>query len=164
MQNFVDSNRNETKGTKHKRFVKIVIAVVLVILLLLLLRSCVGSKFGSSDVKEGSIVLSEDKPLDPGAFIVFVNSNIFVKDGIANILAQNDVENKNNCYVTLSLEDGTEIYKTDIIKPGEYVDEAKLNKNLDPGKYNSLVVFHVLSENGDEITSITVKSTLTVEE
>jgi hypothetical protein len=48
---------------------------------------------------------------------------------------------RNACYfiVTLMLEDGTEIYRSGILAPGQSIGSVELSRLLTPGEYNNAV-------------------------
>lgn len=49
---------------------------------------------------------------------------------------------KNNCYfiISLLLPDGTEIYKSGMLKPGEVIEKITLTKALEAGLYDNAVI------------------------
>lgn len=50
----------------------------------------------------------------------------------------------NDCYfvIVLQLEDGTELFKSDYLKPGEGYEQIVLNQELEPGEYQAVVRYY----------------------
>ena len=63
----------------------------------------------------------------------------------------------NNCgfYATLKLEDGTELYKSELLKPGYGVTEIPLTQTLTAGEYTAVVYYQcvTLDENKTPLNS-----------
>ena len=63
----------------------------------------------------------------------------------------------NNCgfYATLKLEDGTELYKSELLKPGYGVTEIPLTQTLTAGEYAAVVYYQcvTLDENETPLNS-----------
>ena len=53
----------------------------------------------------------------------------------------NPKENKVGMFASLQLEDGTVLYKSPLLSPGQGLKEVPLNKTLDKGTYNAKVVY-----------------------
>lgn len=53
----------------------------------------------------------------------------------------------NNCgfYATLKLEDGTELYKSELLKPGYGVTEIPLTQTLTAGEYTAIVYYQCVT-------------------
>lgn len=50
----------------------------------------------------------------------------------------------NNCYfvIVLQLEDGTELFKSDYLKPGEGYETIVLNQELEAGEYQAVIRYY----------------------
>lgn len=50
---------------------------------------------------------------------------------------------KNNCYfiIVLKLEDGTELFRSDYLKPGEGLKDITINEALEPGERTAIVQY-----------------------
>lgn len=53
----------------------------------------------------------------------------------------NAEENNYNCYLTISLDNEEELYRTDLIPVGGHIESFKSGKKLDPGTYSATVCF-----------------------
>ena len=58
------------------------------------------------------------------------------KDGNKITVLDNREENSRDISYTVTLEDGTEIYQSEIIKPGNGIESPKLSQHLEPGTYS----------------------------
>ena len=61
------------------------------------------------------------------------------KDGQAITVIDNPSDNHRDLTYTFSLEDGTVVYESDLITPGNGIEQPKLTKHLDPGSYSITV-------------------------
>ena len=54
---------------------------------------------------------------------------------------------ENNCgfYATLKLEDGTVLYKSEMLKPGYGLTEVPLSQTLESGEYTAMVVYECVT-------------------
>ena len=57
----------------------------------------------------------------------------------------NPKENKVGMFAELQLEDGTVLYQSPLLSPGQGLTEVPLNKTLDKGTYNAKVVYRCVS-------------------
>ncbi len=78
------------------------------------------------------------------AFIEFDNGS---SSGKANI--QNKKNNVYPLYVSINLEDGTEVYKSSVLQPGEEIKNIKLGKKLKAGTYKAIAYFNALDEDSN---------------
>ena len=58
------------------------------------------------------------------------------KDGNKITVLDNREENSRDISYTVTLEDGTAIYQSEIIKPGDGIESPKLSQHLEPGTYS----------------------------
>lgn len=107
----------------------------------------------NSDIKSGR--LSDTIPqIKSGEFATYCNTNIQVINGKADILVQNSEINTDNCIIRLTLNDGTLLYESDILRPGFYIEQAKLFKRIEKGEHGGTLAFDILNSNNE------VKSTM----
>ncbi|MDO5124328.1 MAG: hypothetical protein Q4D44_06660 [Eubacteriales bacterium] len=57
----------------------------------------------------------------------------------------NPKANKCGFYATLKLEDGTVLYKSELIKPGYGMTEVPLSKTLEAGEYTAMVCYECVT-------------------
>lgn len=80
-------------------------------------------------------------PSTGGISIPGFSSVTFSADELEQNITLYNPEN-NKCYfiISLLLPDGTEIYKSGMLKPGECIEKITLTKELEPGLYNNAIV------------------------
>ncbi|MBE5803143.1 MAG: hypothetical protein E7316_01355 [Clostridiales bacterium] len=91
--------------------------------------------------------------VEEGMFRISIASNIIaVEDGLAQVRIENNLQNRYVMQVTLYLDEtGEEIYRTDLIDPGYYIQETEFDKHLDPGEYAATAVFTALYADTEEV-------------
>ena len=125
------------KRKKHTTL--IVILLLLVLVLVCCLRGC-SSKEEISDesvvTEQTGGVKSNESIAIPGYEALELKADTLKQ----NICLKNPQEN--NCYfvITLMLEDGTELWQSEYIKPNEITKPIKLNKKLEAGTYPNSVL------------------------
>lgn len=78
---------------------------------------------------------------------------------------QNPAENKVNLQLTLSLADGTQLYKSDLIQPGNAVKSIKISKKLESGTYNDAILhYDCFTAEGEKCNSANLTFDLIVKE
>ncbi|MCM1115456.1 MAG: hypothetical protein NC397_08175 [Clostridium sp.] len=75
---------------------------------------------------------------------------------------------KNNCYFEISivLKDGNkEIYKSDLVRPGQHIYEIELSQALEKGEYKAVLHYdtYAMDENYTQLNGANVEFTLIVE-
>lgn len=155
----IKNENNQLSGThgndtSNNTRVKITIAIIiLLVIILLLFTQC---NHGNGEVQQGIIDLPEsitqrlvDEAVDTSMFQVFINTKINVDEhGNANVMIQNTEKNHYPCFVEIVNHNEEQIYKSDIIKLGYKIEQAKLNtdKSKSPGDYNCTAYFNVLDQ------------------
>jgi len=91
--------------------------------------------------------------VDEGMFRISIASDIIaIEDGLAQVRIENNPQNRYVMQVSLQLDEtGEEVYATDLIDPGYYIQETKLDKHLEPGKYPATAVFAALYPDTEEV-------------
>lgn len=112
------------------------------------------------DVKRGNISGYEQtvEDIDDSEFAIFINNNIAVNDGKANVLIQNHEKNHNSCTVRIYNDSNVLLYESDIIPTGHYIETVKLFEDMPLGESSGYAVFNILNDNNSD-----TKSTLTVD-
>jgi hypothetical protein len=114
-----------------------------------------------ADALEGSLNTMTDeeiqeelnKIVDEGMFRISIASTILaVEDGMAEVRIENHRTNRYVMKVQIYLDDtGEEIYASDLIDPGYYIQETTLDQQLAPGEYAATAVFTGLYPDTEEI-------------
>lgn len=91
--------------------------------------------------------------VEEGMFRISIASTILAEeDGMAQMRIENNMTNRYIMQVTMYLDEtGDEIYRTGLIDPGYYIQEAKFHKHLEPGEYDATAVFTALYPDTEEL-------------
>jgi len=157
---------------KNNKLLVVIIVLLLVFMLLLggvlyyflaYQNAHKGVKGGQREAAalQGSLrVMSEEeiqeelnKIVEEGMFRISIASTIIgVENGEAEMRIENNVTNRYIMQVSIFLDDtGEEIYATDLIDPGYYIQYAAFDKALEPGEYAATAVFTALYPDTEEI-------------
>lgn len=125
------------------------------------------------DIVDGEIPVGDyqatldalQKKVDASRFEVKCNSSIFQnpETGKYNLMAGNTVRNRYNCYVELvSKADGTVLYQSPVLKPGQYIPDANIDEQLS-GKIDASANFIILHPDtnaymGKVVVAVTIQS------
>lgn len=131
-------------------------------------KEVVGGK-READALKGSINLMTEEEIqealnqivEEGMFRISIASSIIAEEhGKAEVRIENNITNRYIMQVTLYTTKPdpvtgetiqNEIYRTDYIDPGYYIQAAKFDKHLEPGLYDGLAVFTALYPDTEEI-------------
>ena len=109
----------------------------------------------------------QQPPVEPGYYQASMTLDWVFPDGASassNALVRNEANNTNDVYFDLLLRDSQEtIYESPVIPLGSYLDNIKLDKDLDAGTYRCVIVYHLLDENQNTVSTLNMGLTITVE-
>lgn len=71
-------------------------------------------------------------------------------DMVLHLSIGNPKANKCGFYATLKLVDGTELYKSELLKPGYGLTEVPLSQTLEKGTYQAVVYYQCVTLSDDE--------------
>lgn len=121
-------------------FITVVLAVVCVVLVILLLQTCQHTPMNNmeSTVPEATVKKNEGSISIPGYEMLELKADSKQQTVALSNPAQN------NCYfeISLYLEDGTLLWKSDLIEPGEATEPIVLTKELSKGYYPKSVLHY----------------------
>lgn len=104
--------------------------------------------------------------VEEGMFNVSINAQAIFEDGQSegSIGVENVPQNRYYCRVILTEDDdGTALYESQGVKPGQYIDKVKLNKDLAAGQYPCTALFIITDpETLDDIGQIKVNINIVV--
>jgi len=110
--------------------------------------------------------LVSQTPVEPGYYQVSMTTDWVFPDGASpstNAFVRNRDNNTNDVYFDILLRDSREtIYESPIIPLGNYIDNITLDKDLDPGSYSCIVVYHLVDENQTTLSTLNMGLTITV--
>jgi hypothetical protein len=107
------------------------------------------------------------KPVEPGYYQVSMTTNWVFPDGTSpssNAYVRNRESNSNDVYFDILMRDTKEtLYESPIIPLGDYINNITLDKDLDPGRYSCLIVYHLVDENQNTVSTLNMGLMITVE-
>ena len=149
----IQTESNKKKNNKKK--VVVVVLLIIVMIIILLLRGC-----SESNIQEGALVEGQNgmlpgltteeaeaimqKKADESMFSFDINGTPTFDNGKAkgNVLIANPPYNLFKMKVIITLDETNEVvFKSDMLEPNQYIENAKLSKNLDKGEYEATAVF-----------------------
>ena len=134
----MDKGRFEKPAQGRFPFITVVLAVICVVLVILLLQTCQHTPENSSEstVPETTVVKNEGSISIPGYEMLELKA-----DNKQQTVALSNPP-QNNCYfeISLYLEDGTLLWKSQLIEPGEATEPIVLTKELSKGYYPKSVL------------------------
>ena len=91
--------------------------------------------------------------IEEGMFRISIASEIITTEsGEAQVRIQNHISNRYVMQVSIYLQEtGEEIYSTDLIDPGYYIQYANFKRKLKPGEYEALAVFTALYPDTEDV-------------
>lgn len=159
---------------------RIVIAVVAAVALALIggaiwLFAGSGSDFFDENAQSGQAPYKTpeemqaelDRIVEEGMFNISISSLIEFENGTApgKAYIENVPGNRYVMQVTLTLDDANEaVYESKGIKPGNYIEDITLSKDLEPGDYAATATFSALDPDSlEEVGKAAAKVTLSVQ-
>lgn len=109
---------------------------------------------GSLEVKTEEEIQEElNNIVDEGMFRISIASTITgVEHGKADVRIENNPSNRYIMQVSIYLDEtGEEVYATDLIDPGYYIESVELDEDLKAGEYNATAIFTALYPDTEEI-------------
>ena len=144
-------NNEEGNGKGNKKRITIIAVVVAAIIAVVVAAFLLLSPHEpeASSIKDAATTTQEqlDEEAMKSRLWVSVANTIYAdsatdtcyatdKDGNKITVLDNREENSRDISYTVTLEDGTEIYQSEIIKPGDGIESPKLSQHLEPGTYS----------------------------
>lgn len=169
---------NGTEGEKRKKIspaVIIAIAAIIVILVLIAVIVCMAMSNKEESKPEVSggrativtqdnvqeIIQSLNTPNTDATYTVTMTNEWVFENGTAaaeNFYVKNTENNSRTVYFDLQLADtGEKIYSSPYIPVGEEMRTMTLDKDLDAGDYNVVMVYHLVDDNHVELTTVSVQ-------
>jgi len=174
-----NSKSNETSAEKKGgNKVLIICAIIIIILLGVVIYLLLGKTDDTTQPKRDVVVTNdnveevvdefvENEYIPPGQFNLRQTFDWVFPDGqspSANARVENAETNTNDIYFDIILsETGEMIYKSPLLPLGSYLKDITLDKDLDPGTYDCVIVYHLVDEEQNAISMVKVKLTIIVE-
>lgn len=168
-------NRKKDQNKNIKVIVVVVLCVIIVLLGIILFlvlnkkdeekRNVVVNKDNAEDVVEEML---EEDYVEPGYYTVSMDTDWHFSKGDAvsdDAKVNNLAENTNDVFFDVFLAENEEeaIYKSPIIPRGGYLEKIALDKPLEQGEYDCVMVYHLVDEEQETISTLRVAFTITVD-
>lgn len=106
--------------------------------------------------------------VEPGYYTVSMDTDWHFSKGDAvsdDAWVDNLIENTNDVYFDVLLADNEEeaIYQSPVIPRGSHLEKIELDKPLDKGTYDCVIVYHLVDEEQETISTLRVAFTITVD-
>lgn len=178
------SEQSETKEKKKgggKRTVAVVVLIVVIAALVSIIVYLLVSRrepeeetslrnvvVTSENVAEVLQEMENAEPVDQGYYTVSMTFDWHFADGEAvseDAYVQNLAENTNDVYFDVFLADDEEhpIYQSPVIPRGSSLEEIKLDEPLEKGTYDGILIYHLVDEEQNTVSTLRVTVTLIVE-
>ena len=170
---------NISQGGKKKGGTKVVIIVGAVVIVALI-GVIVFLLWPKAEEEKRNVVLTkenaeeeiknmeEDKGVPPGYYTVTMNNTWHFKTGDApseDAHVENVERNTNDVYfdIFLAEDENNAIYKSPVIPRGGTLEKIALDKPLEEGTHECVMVYHLVDENQQTVDTLRVKVTLVIE-
>lgn len=111
-------------------------------------------------------ILNRNETVVPGTYEVTMNSTWNFQNGTSssdNAYVENSTTNTNPVYFDLQLDDTEEIiYESPIIPVGSYLEDIKLDKDLEAGTYDCTLTYHLVDEEQNTLATLRMAVTVVV--
>ena len=109
-------------------------------------------------------VLDElNEPVEDAYYMTSMTIDWNFNDGSSassNAYVENAVENKRTVYFDVHLETGELVYSSPYLPVGETITGIQLDKVLEKGDYPAIITYHLVDDDHQEITSVSVAITI----
>jgi len=177
-------NSTENKNSQKKGGMKpvIIIGALVIVALVVVIVVLLKQKNAQNEQKEEKrdVIVTQDNVeeiieqmdteefMEPGYYTVTMNNDWHFANGTAasdNAHVENVPENTNDVYFDLFLAGDEEnaIYKSPVIPRGGTLENITLDTPLDAGSYDCVMVYHLVDENQETVSTLRVTVTLNIE-
>lgn len=175
---------NQNKREKNQELLIVcatAIIVLLIAIVVLLLKGRGNTDISPEEMTSSSrrnIVVNEENAEEvaeeilnrqvatPRTYEVTMNSTWNFQDGASsseNAYVENSTANTNPVYFDLQLSDTEEvIYESPIIPVGSYLDDIKLDMDLNAGTYDCVLIYHLVDEEQNTLSTLRMAVTVVV--
>lgn len=167
--------KQANSGKMVKIFI-IICALLIIVLLGIVIYLLVKGKepekrnviVNQDNVEEVAEEMVENGYVEPGYYTVSMDTNWHFSKGDAisdNARVDNLAENTNDIFfdVFLSENEDEVIYKSPVIPRGGYLENIALDKAMDQGTYDCVIVYHLVNEEQETVSTLRVAFTITVD-
>ena len=175
------SPRRKRKGGKAPFIISFAVVGVLVVLVIVASALGQGKSDNTSDTgasSEKNVVITPDNVQDvidsmnekrvaPGTYNVKMNPTWTFESGSStskDAYVENSATNNNDVRFTITLKDtDEEVFSSPIIPLGSRLANITLDKALPAGTHDCIITYHLLDDKGEDVSSVKLSLTITVE-
>lgn len=166
------------KEDRKKRKIVFIICIIIIMALLGTVLYLLAEKKKAEEVPKRNVVVNKDNVDDVlkgmeeektpmGHYEAKMNSVWNFETGDASskdAYVENVTNNTNSVYFDVIRSDNNEtIFESPILPVGSYLEEITLNKKLPAGTYDCILVYHLLNEEEESISTVKVAVTINIE-
>ena len=150
----------------------VIVCIGAIIVLLLLLGKTPDDEFNTvvtkENVQDAIRQLNEKDVVPIGSYEVVMNTDWVFPDGSSpstNAYVENCINNQSTVFFTIEHAggDGTVIYTSPYLKVGDHIEDIKLDNDLAAGTYDTVLTYHLVDDEYQEISHVSVSVTITVQ-
>lgn len=172
----------KTKEEKNGKAVIIVGTIVIIALLSIIIFLVASGKGKKEEPEKRNVVVNESNAesvaaqmieegqefVEPGYYTVSMDTDWHFSKGDAvsdDARVDNLAENTNDVFFDVFLADNEDeaIYQSPVIPRGSYLEQIALDKPLEKGVYDCVIVYHLVDEEQETISTLRVAFTITVD-
>ncbi len=168
----------QEKKKKRKGGLKFGIAIVVIIVLAGVIIYLLLSRDMEPEEERRNVVITPenvesvleelDSVQQPGYYTVTMNPTWHFKTGKEvsyDAVVENVAKNTNDVYFDIILENNEEkvLYKSPVIPRGGRLEEIALDETLDAGTYNCIVIYHLIDEEQNTLSTLRVTLEIVIE-
>lgn len=171
----INSSNSTPGGKSNTKIVVIIASVVLICVIIGVILFMVLGKDSTEfntvvtpdNVEEAIKQLKEEDFTPVGSYEVVMNTEWTFPDSASastDAYVENCVNNQNTVFFTIAM-DGKEdaIYTSPDLEVGSHLENIKLDEKLDAGVHDAVLTYHLVDDNHEEISHVSVSITLTIE-
>ena len=179
------TEKGKSAGDVKKKFIIIIGSLTIIVLLAIivyLLMDRAGNNVDGEQQERRNVVVNHDNVddviqqmaeaaqnfVEPGYYTVMMDTDWHFSKGDAvsdDAIVENLIEHTNDVYFDVFLlEDESEaIYKSPVIPRGSYLENIVLDTPLEKGIYDCVIVYHLVDEEQETVSTLRVAFTITVD-
>ncbi|NTV90680.1 MAG: hypothetical protein HGA22_10055 [Clostridiales bacterium] len=162
-QNMENSPKKKFKFTKKHFIISIVFVILVAIIVFLVIKLMDNGRPRDerptvvTQENAAAVRASMDQPVEDGSYEVNMNTEWTFEKKKSDAFVTNSENNTRTVYFDVFIEDTKElIYSSPYIPTGEKVQGFQLDKELEPGDYKGLVTYHLVDDNHEEVSNLSV--------
>lgn len=168
----------QTKTSKNKKpliaviIIAVIIIGVLIGIIIYLLPHPEAKPYNNvvtpDNVDDVISQMEEDAKTPVGSYEVSMNTDWVFPDANSastNAFVENAVTNQNTVYFTIALADDpeTDIFKSPYLEVGSHLNDIKLDTVPSQGIHDAVITYHLVDEEFNELSSVSMYMTITIE-